>query len=176
MRVGKLAAAVGATACVLGGGSVALAASNPKGGKINIYVTTKSATKDKVLVTGAIGDYGTAISQNAKGKVSPNGAYEKVKLKNGGFIVNATGLNNKINKANPTINKASCSVVLRVTGPAVIGNGTGGYKGISGSLKITLTFAGVANKTAKGCVFNKNGSLHGMYQSITGSGSVKFIK
>jgi hypothetical protein len=176
MRAGKVAAAVGATACVLGGGSVALAASSPKGGKINIYVTPKTSIKDQVLVTGAIGDYGTAISQNAKGKPSPNGTFENVRLKQGGFIVNATGLNNKISKAKPKINKTTCSVVFKVTGPAAVGDGRGAYKGISGNLKITVTFAGVAPKTAKGCNLSSNAPLHGMYQSITGSGTVKFIK
>jgi hypothetical protein len=176
MRAGKVAAAVGATACVLGGGSVALAASQPKGGKVNIFVTTKTSTKDKILITGAIGDYGTAISQNAQGKVSPNGTYENVKLQHGGFIVNATELNNKISHAKPTINKTNCSVMIRATGPTFVGNGRGAYKGISGTVRITVTFAGVAPKTANGCNLSSNAPLHGMYQSITGSGTVKFIK
>ena len=78
MRVGKLAIAVGATACVLGAGSAALAASTPKGGKIRVFVTDTSATKGKILVTGTIGDYGTTISQDANGKADPSGNFEKV--------------------------------------------------------------------------------------------------
>ena len=176
MRVGKLAAAVGVTAGVLGGGSVALAASHPKGGKVNIFVTTKSPTKEKILVTGAIGDYGTAVSQNAKGKVSPNGTYENVKLTRGGFIVNATELHNKLNHAKPVVNKANCSVMFRATGPAFIGDGSGAYKGISGTVRITVIFAGVAPKTATGCNLGNNAPLHGSYHSATGTGTVKFIK
>ena len=176
MRVGKLAAALGATACVLGGGSAALAASHPKGGKVNVFVTTKSSTKDKVLITGAIGDFGTAISQNAKGKVSPNGSYEKVKLTHGGFIINATQLNNKINHATPVFNKANCSVTVRATGPAFVGDGTGAYKGISGTIRISVTFAGVAKKTAKGCAAASNAPLQGQYVSISGTGTVRFVK
>ena len=78
--------------------------------------------------------------------------------------------------AKPTINKSSCSVVFRATGPAIVGDGRGAYKGISGTLKITVTFAGVLGKTAKGCTTLSNAPLHGMYTSITGSGKVKFIK
>ena len=59
MRVGKLAMAVGVTACLLGAGPAALAASTPRGGKIRVFVTNTPATKAKILITGAIGDYGT---------------------------------------------------------------------------------------------------------------------
>ena len=114
MRVGKLAAVVGVTACALGVGSVALAASTPQGGKIRVFVTNTSATKGKILITGAIGDYGTTISEDANGKTDPNGNFEKVTLKQGGFLVNATGLNNKLNHAKPTINRANCSMCSRV--------------------------------------------------------------
>ncbi len=174
MRVGKLTIALGATACLLGAGSVALAASTPQGGKIRLFVTNSSATKSKITITGAIGDYGTAVSQDAKGKVEPNGAFKKVTLKHGGFIVNATGLDKKLNSAKPTVNRTTCSVVFTGTGPATIGDGTGAYAGISGTVAITFTFAGVAPKTAKGCNLANNAPVFGQYQSVTGSGSVSF--
>jgi hypothetical protein len=174
MRVGKLAAVVGVTACALGVGSVALAASTPQGGKIRVFVTNTSATKGKILITGAIGDYGTTISEDANGKTDPNGNFEKVTLKQGGFLVNATGLNNKLNHAKPTINRANCSIVFSGTGPATIGNGTGAYAGITGNVAITITFGGIAPKTAKGCNFGQNAKIGGAYQSITGSGSVSY--
>ena len=106
MRVGKLAAVVGVTACALGAGSAAVAAATPQGGKIRVFLTATSATNSRIVITGAIGDYGTAISEDANGKVDPNGNFEKVTLKQGGFLVNATGLNNKLNHAKPTINRA----------------------------------------------------------------------
>ena len=109
MRVGKLVIAVGVSTCLLGAGATALAASPPKGGKIRVFVTNTSATKAKILVTGAIGDYGTTVSQDANGKTDPNGNFEKVTLKHGGFLVDATALNKKLNSAGPTINKTNCS-------------------------------------------------------------------
>jgi hypothetical protein len=172
--VGKLAAAVGATACLLGAGSVALAASHPKGGKVRVFVTNTSSTKGKILITGAIGDYGTTLSVNAKGKPDPNGTFEKVKLKRGGFVVDATALNKKLSHAKPTFNKSNCSVVFSGSGPVTLGGGTGAYTGISGTIRITVTFAGILPKTAKGCSTSPNAPTHGSYQSITGTGTVSF--
>lgn len=176
-RVGKMATAVGATACLLGAGSVALAASPaspPKGGKIRVFVTNTSPTRGKILVTGAIGDYGTTISEDANGKVDPNGNYEKVKLKHGGFLVNATRLNKKLSHVAPMVNKTTCSLVFSGRGPVTVGSGTGSYAGISGKATITVTFAGIAKKTANGCDFARNAPTRGQYQSITGTGRVRF--
>jgi hypothetical protein len=39
---------------------------------------------------------------------------------------------------------------------------------------ITVTFAGIAPKTAKGCNLADNAPTYGGYQSITGTGSVRF--
>ena len=174
MRVGKLAAAVGATACLLGVGSVALAASPPKGGKVRVFVTNTSPTKAKMLVTGAIGDYGTTISEDANGKVDPNGNFEKVKLKHGGFVVNTTALNNKLSHSKPAFNKSNCSVVISGTAPVTLSGGTGAYRGIAGTIRITVTFAGIVQRTAKGCSTSPNAPTHGQYQSITGTGTVSF--
>jgi hypothetical protein len=153
--------------------SAAVAASStPQGGKISVFVTHGSATTDKILITGAIGDYGTAISQDANGKVDPNGSFEKIKLKQGGFIVNATGLNKKIGSTKPTVNNSTCSFALSGSGPVTIGNGTGAYAGIAGKVTMTFTFAAIAPKTAKGCSFKQNPASS--YQSLSGTGSVSF--
>ncbi len=173
MSVRKLVLAVTVTAGVLGVGTTALAASPSKGGKIRVFVTNTSSTKGRITITGAIGDYGTTVSENANGKVNPNGSFEKVKLRHGGFIVNATALDKKLNHGRPTVNRTNCSLSFSATGPVTVGNGTGAYAGISGKLMITVTFAGVAPKTAKGCNFNSN-KVGGSYQSIMGSGKVSF--
>jgi hypothetical protein len=174
MRVVKLATVVGVTACVLGAGSAALGASpTQQGGKIRVFVTSATSNREPIVVTGAIGDYGTSVMQNANGKVNPNGGFVKVTLQHGGFIVNATALNKKLNSGKPTVNQSNCSIVFSGSGSTTIGDGTGAYAGITGTLKITYTFAGIAPKTAKGCNFNSN-KVGGAYTSITGSGSVSF--
>jgi hypothetical protein len=174
MRFRKLATVVGVTACALGAGSTALAASSQQGGKIRVFVTNTSATKGKILSTGAIGDFGTTITEDANGKPDPNGNFQKVKLKHGGFLVNGTALNKKIDHAKPTFNRSNCSISFSGTGPATIGGGTGAYAGITGKVTITVTFAGIAPKTAKGCNLGQNAKIAGQYQSITGSGTVSF--
>ena len=172
MRVGKVAAVVGVAACVLGAGSATVAAATPQGGKIRVFVTPTSETKGKIVVTGAIADYGTTVSQDANGKVDPNGSFEKVTLKQGGFVVDGTALNKKLEHSKPTINKTNCSLSFTGGAPTTIGAGTGAYAGIGGKVAITVTYAEIASKTAKGCKFNGNGVAG--YQSITGSGSVSF--
>jgi hypothetical protein len=173
MRVGKLAAVVGVTACALGAGSAAVAAATPQGGKIRVFLTATSATNGKILITGAIGDYGTTVSEDANGKPNPNGNFEKVTLKQGGFLVDGTALNKKLNHVKPTINTTNCSFVFSGTAPTTISDGTGAYAGITGKVAITLTFAAITPKTAKGCNFKSN-KVNGGYQSITGTGTVSF--
>jgi hypothetical protein len=173
MRVGKLAAVVGVTACALGAGSAAVAAATPQGGKIRVFLTVASQTKSRIVITGAIGDYGTALSVNANGKVDPSGNFEKVTLKQGGFLVNGTALNKKLDHTKPTINASNCSFVFSGSAPTTISDGTGAYAGITGKIAITLTFAAIAPKTANGCNFKSN-KVTGGYQSITGTGSVSF--
>jgi hypothetical protein len=174
MRVGKWGLAVGATACLFGVAPVALAASTPKGGKIRVFVTNTSTTRAKILITGAIGDYGTTVSQDANGKVDANGDFEKVTLRHGGFLVNDTALDKKLNSSRPTVNKTDCSIAFTGTGPTTVEDGTGVYSGISGTIALTVTYAGIAQKTAKGCNFANNAPDYGEYQAITGTGSVSF--
>jgi hypothetical protein len=50
----------------------------------------------------------------------------------------------------------------------------GAFAGVTGKVTITVTFAGIAPRTAKGCNLGQNAKLAGQYQSITGSGSVSF--
>jgi hypothetical protein len=175
MRV-KLATVVGVSACALGAGSAALAASSaPQGGKIRVFVTTATSNKEKIVVTGAIGDYGTTVSQDANGKVDPNGTFEKVTLKHGSFIIDDTALTKKLDNEPPTVvNISNCSIVFVGSGPATIENGTGAYAGIRGTLRLTYTFAGIAPKTAQRCAFASNGPDGGTYLSAAGTGSVSF--
>jgi hypothetical protein len=172
MRTRLLAVALGATGCLLGTGSAVLAANTPRGGGIRVFSANPGSSRNKILITGAIGDYGTEVSVNAHGKVDPNGNFEKVALKHGSFLVNATALNEKLSHSKPIVNPSNCSVVFSGSGPVTIGVGTGAYTGITGRLMVTLTFAGIAPKTAHGC--NLDHKLSGEYQSLSGSGTVSF--
>ena len=142
-----------------------------------MFLTYQTPTKEKILITGAIADYGTAISQDKNGKVDPNGNFEKVTLKHGGFMIDATALTKAIQKqfSKEPINPTNCSLALTGTGPSTIETGTGAYAGISGKLKITLTVAGIAPKTNKGrCNLSTSAPFYGQYQGVTATGSVSF--
>jgi hypothetical protein len=177
MRVVKLALVVGVLAGLTIAGSTALASSAPAGGPIRVFVTETSPVKSKITVTGAIGDYGTALSVNKNGKPNPNGNYEKITLKQGGFWVNGTALNKL--KTKPQVNKATCSFSFTGSAPTTVFNGTGLYAGISGTVKITVTFAAIAPRFKTGahagqCNFGNKAPALGQYQSIEGAGNVKF--
>ena len=116
MKVLKIAVAAGVLAGAAIVGPAAVAAGTQAGGPIKVFVTNTSSTKGKILVTGAIGDYGTTVSVDKNGKADPNGNFEKVTLKQGGFWVDATGLNKKLNSAQPQVNTATCSAVFGGTG------------------------------------------------------------
>lgn len=178
MRVHKFAIGAGAIACLLGTATAAAgAAPAPSGGPIRVFITKQTSTRDKVLVTGAIADYGTEVAENANGKVDPNGDFEKVTLKQGGFIVDGTALTKAIQKqfSKQRINPTNCSLAFTGTGPSTIGSGTGAYAGISGQVRITLTVAGIAPKTKKGeCNLSESGVLYGSYQGVTATGTVSF--
>lgn len=154
------------------------AATTPVGGKIQIYVTGIPSARQPILIAGAIGDYGTATSETKAGKVDANGNYVHIALKNGTFLVDATKLNASKGKL-LLQNKATCSFVFRLAGPITISDGTGSYKGISGSARMTITFGGVGPFYATGakkgqCNQSKNANPSGQYTSITGTGAVKF--
>lgn len=160
--------------------AVAIGATAPAGGKVNVFVTQPpNGPNGTIVVTGAIGDYGKTVDVNKSGKPDANGAFVKITLQQGTFLVNATKLDAKLDHLQPTINKATCSAASSGTGPVSLSDGTGLYTGISGNLKITVTFALIGPRFSSGshkgqCNFNNNAPTLAQYQSITGSGTVSF--
>ena len=175
-------AALGAVAmgCTMAGGSVAMAAgTTPAPGKIKVFVVPTSATKGEILITGAIGDYGTTLTVDKSGKADPNGAFQKVSLKQGGFVVDATAFTKKLQHVRPQINPKTCSLVFAGSGPGTVGKGTGLYAGIGGRVTISSTFAGIAPRIKSGakkgqCNFAQNAQPLRSYQLITATGNVTF--
>ncbi len=171
-----LAAALGATAVP------ATAATMTTTGTVQVWVTPTSVNgaTSKIVITGVIGDYGTATTINKAGTPNPNGNYVKIALQKGGFEVNSVALNKKTNTAPPLMeNMATCSVVFGATGPTTLFNGTGAYTGITGTIIITEKFAGVGPWYTSGakkgqCNTTSNMPPVGFYGSITGTGKVSF--
>jgi hypothetical protein len=168
-----LGSALFATAAALGAGA-------PAAGAMHLYATPSSdGIHATILLTGAIGDHGEALSINKNGKVEANGNFVKITLKKGTFELNSTTLDARFKNAQPAADKATCSAQFSGTGPVSLFNGTGLYTDISGTLNITETFAfvGPLYKTGKHkgqCNESNSAQPLGVYSSITGTGTVKF--
>lgn len=163
---------------VLFGANAAFGASAPMmGGAIQVWVTPSLSGNGggKVLVTGALADYGTGQNENAAGKADTKGTYKRLVLKHGTIFINLTKFATANRNANPTMyNKSDCSVVIDVSAPAAIVSGTGAYAGITGSVNLTAKFAFILPKTNKGtCNESNNANPIDQYGVVTGSGTVK---
>jgi hypothetical protein len=147
----------------------------PSGGPIEIFVKVGTGTGGTIVIAGAIGDYGKVLTVGANGKANDNGHFVDVTLRKGTFKIDKTALDKASDDARPSVmSAATCSFGFSASGPITIMDGTGAYTGITGKVMITLTFAGIAPKTAKGCNLADNAPTYGAYQSITGTGSVSF--
>lgn len=182
-RKSKLAAVAVLTTAVMGGGvggSAAFASTvpaTPAGGNIHIFVGVggPKATADPILLTGAIGDYGTATTIEKNGKVDPNGNYVMVALRRGGFEVKATALDRAMKKATKRFNPTTCSLFVTASGTATLYKGSGLYKGIMGTAKLTETVAEVMARHPNGtCNTKSTAQPLSEYSFITGSGRVRF--
>lgn len=169
-----------AGAFLLGIGVTAATASTPAGGPVQIYAPQNSdGIHGTIVITGAIGDYGTTLTINRFGKPAVNGNYVKVTLHKGTFEINSKAFNTKATNLQPTINKATCSAVGTLTGPVTLFDGTGLYKGIAGSINITGTFGFIgplfkSGKDKGQCNLSNNAQPISQYTSITGAGTVSF--
>jgi hypothetical protein len=177
MRV-KAVAVIAATGALLT--ASAAAGTAPAGGTIGIYATPTMGTVARIVVTGAIGDYGIATQINKDGKFDPNGGYVKVVLKHGGFEVNSIALNKKANAARPTTNSTTtCSFSVSTSGAVTLFNGTGMYAGLKGIAHVTMTFAGLGARYATGpkkgqCNKSNTSQPIAFWSAIDGLGEVTF--
>jgi hypothetical protein len=182
MRVAQVAISVAVLGSVLLGGPPAFAASissTPAGGPVKLFATPSNSLRATILMTGAIGDYGNALTIDKNGKADPNGNYVKVTLQKGGFEINSTTLNAKVNQVQPSFNTATCSAALSVAGPVTLFNGTGLYAGIDGTLTVAETAAFILPRYASGknkgqCNTSNNTQPVKQYASIMGTGTLSF--
>lgn len=161
------------------GGTVETASASPSNGQVSVYVTPSNGAKSTIVITGAIGDYGTALSVDKNGKTDQNGNFVVITLKKGTFKVDSTTLNQVANNLQPTVNATTCSATGTGSGPVTLMDGTGLYAGISGTLNITETFAFIGPPFKSGskkgqCNLSNNARPLAQYGSLTGSGAVTF--
>jgi hypothetical protein len=155
-------------------------ASSPKGGTVKAFVTPGSNGRATIVLTGAIGDYGTTQSIDANGKVDSSGAYAKVDLKHGSFRIDQSAFNKAIATASPVAyNSTTCSGYIRASGPITLLDGTGSYLGISGTVTLTITDAFVSPRYVSGAHKGQCNTSNGVaplaeFASISGAGSVGY--
>jgi len=151
----------------------ASAAGTPKGGSIRVYVVPGNGQGNgTIVVVGAIGDYGKTTKQA--------GGFGKVLLHKGSFEVNLKAINKALNNAKPLVeSRATCTFAFSATAPAALSNGTGAYKGISGTLMVTETFAAYGPFYASGahkgkCNTSNNAKPTAQWGAVTGVGTVTY--
>jgi len=154
----------------------------PSDGTIEVFVTVGTGTGGTIVIAGAIGDHGKVLTVGANGKPNANGHYVDVTLQKGTFKIDKTALDKASDDAPPTVMSATtCSFGGSATAPVTISDGTGDYTGISGTVKVTLTFGGDLPVYATGkhkgkCNMSDNAEPLAQFGSAVGRGTVNFVR
>jgi len=137
----------------LGGGAwlLAAAAGQKEAGSgvhgtvdVTIWSIDSDGPDFQAILSGAIGDYGPAVTVLPDGKVDPEHTSEmELELQHGTFRLYIDGIASKLRAqtSHEPVYAATCSDYFHVTAtvPVVAGSGTGAYRGIRGSLSLALT-------------------------------------
>jgi hypothetical protein len=123
---------------LLAGGASTASAGTVAAGTVRFWAHATNGA-GTIVLTGAVGDYGKIVTIDKNGKTDANGTYVKVTLQHGSFEVNLTKYDADWGKVSFPIDKATCSSGGPFTGSVVVFNGSGLYKGISGTLTMTAT-------------------------------------
>jgi hypothetical protein len=109
-----------------------------------VYSVNSDGPRLQAIVSGAIGDYGPAVTVLPDGAVDPTHEHDlQLTLTHGSFRLSITSLIRKFTQAasHEPIYPRTCSDFFGSTAsvPVVPGSGTGAYRGIRGSFEVTLT-------------------------------------
>lgn len=169
----------GAFACLVVGASVALGAgssSAPAGGPIHVFVQpSQGQGNGKILITGAIGDYGATHKASSSGGKQ----YATATLKKGTITFDLTAITAKVNRATPTFDKATCSASITESAPVPVVSGTGLYAGISGTVRLTESFGFIGSTYKSGpkkgkCNLSNSAPTVAQMGEVYGTGTVSF--
>lgn len=169
--------AAGVLCCLIGGASAlaATASRTPVGGAIDVFVTPANGQGNgTILITGAIGDFGTTHSFHIHGET-----FAYATLQHGKIEFNLTKISAKANSASPKVDAATCSAALSVSAPVSVVGGTGLYKGVSGTVKLTESFGYIGATYATGpkkgrCNMSNSAPTVAEVGNVHGTGTVSF--
>jgi hypothetical protein len=116
-----------------------------------VYSINSDGPDFRAIVTGAIGDYGPAVTVFPDGKVDPSHTHDlELKLTHGSFKLSITELDQRFVAvtSHEPIYPRTCSDYMTASAPMAIvpGSGTGAYRGISGRFAVTITADEVEKK------------------------------
>ena len=155
-----LAGALAATGCAASAASTtastaSTSATAPPTARNNAHLMVYSINSDgpdlRAIVTGAIGDYGPAVTVFPNGQVDPSHTHDlELKLTRGSFKLSITELDKKFVAvtSHEPIYPRTCSDYMTASAPMAVvpGSGTGAYRGISGRFAVTITADEVEKK------------------------------
>jgi len=112
------------------------------------YSINSDGPRFRALLTGAVGDWGPAVSVHPDGSIDPEHTSQlKLNLRHGSFRLGIAALDRRIVQAYQhwPENPSTCSgtIAVRATLPVIANSGTGAYRGITGSLRATATISEV---------------------------------
>ncbi len=115
--------------------------------KTAVHLTEYSSDdgpRSSLILTGAIGDFGEAISVHPDGTINPDhDSQSKLALSHGSFRLDIKALDSKLVATFDHLqpDPRTCSAHLSVTAaaPVVRGSGTGSYSGINGTITLSIS-------------------------------------
>lgn len=178
---------IAACGILLAGGSAAAAVERPAVAAVsapsdtsggNVYFTAyqnDDLPGETAVLSGAIGDFGEAVSVLPDGSVDPEHSSQlRLALTQGSFRILVGPLHEQLVTAlaTSTYSLTTCSGDASVSGaaPIVTGSGTGAYKGITGTMTLTITVNEVDAKP--GCQPFSGSPLIAQSIVIAGTGTV----
>ena len=179
-RIAGMCALLALVGLLTAGAATGAKRARPAGGAIRVFATVGNGINGRIVIVGAVGDYGKTFTMRQDGKGDPNGNFVRVTLKKGKFLINATELNKKTNTAPPTVfSKTTCSYGYAGTGPVTLSKGTGAYAGIHGTITITVNFGAIGPRYETGpkkgkCNLTNKAQPIAVSGYILGQGTVKF--
>lgn len=175
LAVVGLAAALAITGCASAAASATAAGGSPSTAHITVYSINSDGPYFRAILTGAVGDYGPAVTVHPDGTVDPEHTSQmELRLTHGSFRLSIAGLDTKITDAfrNRPYDVSTCSDSISFVAafPVVAGSGTGSYQGISGSFTMTVTIDEVDVKP----VCNGTSKFLSQVILLAGAGTVSF--
>lgn len=111
---------------------------------LSIWSVDSDGADFQSILSGAIGDFGPAVTVLPNGKVDPEHTSDlELNLRHGTFRLYIDGITSKFRSqtVHEPLYPATCSDYFQFTDtvPIVAGSGTGAYRGIRGQFSLTLT-------------------------------------